>query len=152
MKISNRDNEQRAANRKAAWIWGSLIVGLLGSQVAVGVVSIVLATSDPSFAVVPDYHEKALKWDEAVAARQASDKLGWSCGLSLSPAADQLGQRTLVASLKDRNGAPLDNLDATVRVFHHARASEAVMMPLRFISDGNYAVELPMQREWSLGN
>lgn len=51
------------AERNSKRIWVSLVVLLLGLQIGIGAIAISLATSDPSVAVVPDYHEAALNWD-----------------------------------------------------------------------------------------
>ncbi len=138
--------EAQKSNRKAALFWGAVIIGLLGSQIAVGVVSVVLATSDPSFAVVPDYHEKALKWDDAIAAQQASNKLGWKTAFTVSPAADQLGQRTVVLNLVDAKDQAIMDAKVSVRAYHHARANEVVEQVLRHVDAGHYVAALPMQR------
>ncbi len=58
----NRD-ELEQAERRARHFWVSLIVGLLGLQVAGGITAIFLSVGDPSMAIVPNYHQAALNWD-----------------------------------------------------------------------------------------
>jgi hypothetical protein len=113
-----------AANRRAAWTWGSIIVGLLSLQVAGGVVAIILATGDQSVAVVPDYHQKALQWDNEMAIRRASQQLGWTCDVRSVPFdADQRGAG-LVVNLVDRQGETVQVAQGTLRWYQHTRAND----------------------------
>ena len=138
--------EQNRLNRRAAWRWGGLVVAFLAGQIAVGVVAVVLATGDPSFAVVPDYHEKAMRWDDAVRAQAASDQLGWRADIIASASPDLQGNRTLVVTLRDRHGEAVDDAVVRVRAFHHARAGEPVAGECRPHGGGGYSCVLPMNR------
>lgn len=117
----NQDEIQRI-NRRAAWRWGSFVMGLLGLQVAGGLIAILLATGDKSVAVVPNYHAKALNWDEEVATRAASASLGWNCEVRQTPPG------TLPAGLRltlhDREGLPVRIRSGEVWFYQHTRASE----------------------------
>jgi nitrogen fixation protein FixH len=114
--------ETHAANRSAAWRWGAFIVSLLGLQVIGGIMAIVLASSDESVAVVPNYHQKALKWDEEVAQRSASRALGWTVDVSqVDEAASAAGLRI---ALSDRRGKPIDLLSGKLEIYRNARASD----------------------------
>lgn len=135
------------AKKKAAFFWIGLVLLLLSSQIAVGVVSVYLATRDPSFSVVPDYHEKALNWDEVVQTRQASSQLGWRVTITLSAASDQLGERSIIVSVRNKSGDPVNDLRVDVIAYHHARASESVQGDMRFLGDGQYVIQLPMERD-----
>lgn len=110
------------ANRRAAWRWGSLIVGLLSLQVAGGIAAIVLASGDPSVGIVPDYHEKALHWDDEVALQTASQALGWDCEIS------QLDDSSSVAGLRitltDRETKPVELASGELTIYRHVRASD----------------------------
>lgn len=143
---SGKPASQAGANRKAAWLWGSLIVGLLSLQVAVGVVAIVLATGDPSVAIVPDYYEKALNWDDEKAMLSASDKLGWNFELSVSSGADLQGQRTIVVTLRDQAGVGIENAAVKLSIYHHARAADLRQIPLRAHGGGHYSGLAAIQR------
>lgn len=58
-------NERIAkSNRWAAWRWGSLVVGMLGLQLVLGFVAVSLATNNDAAAVIPNYYEKSLQWDD----------------------------------------------------------------------------------------
>lgn len=123
-------SELKAANRRAAWTWGSFVVGLLGLQVAGGVYSVILASSDDSVAVVPDYHEKALKWDEEIAIRRASDELGWSCDIQAVPVSADQAATGLVAILKDQEGKLIDVQNGTLRWYQHVRANDVAELSI----------------------
>jgi nitrogen fixation protein FixH len=134
-------------NKKAALFWIGLVLVLLASQIAVGVISVILATRDPSFSVVPDYHAKALNWDQVVQIRQASSKLGWQATIDVSSVPDRLGERSLIVHICDKSRDPMNNLQVNVTAYHHARASESVEGDMRFVGDGLYAIQLPMARD-----
>ncbi len=138
--------EQRRAGRKAAWFWGGLVVTFLTAQVAVGVVAITLATGDPSVAVVPDYYQQALRWDEQQAVQQASDSLRWAHRIVVPEVADPQGRRTVTVMLADSQGAPLESLEGQVRLYHHARAGEIQSLELESLGGGNYRVLAMMDR------
>lgn len=138
--------QQRAMSRRAGWFWGTLVVGLLLTQVVVGIGSVFIAIGDPSVAVVPDYHKKALAWDDERASRAASAQLGWEIDVSVSEGADQAGNRTAVVTIKDADGRPISLADVDARVYHHARAASPQLVKLRSHGEGNYTAVLQMQR------
>lgn len=105
----------------ARWKWAGLIVALLALQVLMGGFAALLAVSDPAFAVVPDYHEQAMRWDDVVAARRASEALGWKSQVSISSAGDMFGKRALTVTLRDAAGRPLSDALLQLKLWHHAR-------------------------------
>lgn len=116
------NSSTHAANRSAAWRWGAFIVTLLGLQVIGGIMAIVLASGDQSVAVVPDYHQKALNWDEEVAQRAASRALGWTVDVSqVDHSSPEAGLKIV---LSDKNAAPIDLLSGNLEFYRTARASE----------------------------
>ncbi|MEM6363001.1 MAG: FixH family protein [Planctomycetota bacterium] len=107
-------------NRWAAIRWGSLVVGMLALQLALGAAAITLATNDESVAVVPDYYERSLKWDESRATRVASEKLDWTVTIE---AVDQsLPVASLKITLVNNAGQPVAIQSGTLTLYHHARA------------------------------
>ncbi len=139
--------EQSFRYRRAAWLWGSFVVAFLGGQVAMGVVAVILATGDPSFAVVPDYHEKAMHWDDSTRRQTQSDNLHWTASTRLSGAADALGQRMLVVTLTSDENEPIGDAVVDIRAFHHARAGTPTEVTLRSHHDGHYSAAIPMERD-----
>lgn len=152
--MNRLDTTTQQANRRAAWRWGSFVVGLLSLQVTGGVLAIMLATGDQSVAVVPDYHEKALHWDDEVAARRASAALGWKYEADSFSGQEASG---LAIKLTDSQGQPIDSVSGELQLYHHARASQVrrVAIPpgnlgsLRladcFAADGHWQVSIDVQ-------
>jgi nitrogen fixation protein FixH len=122
------------ANRRAAWRWGSFVVGMLSLQVVLGVVAVMLATGDQSVAVIPDYYDKALAWDEQMAEREASKALGWQVEF-VETDYGQLGSG-LQINLKDAADAPIEIESGTVQLYRHARAAEVMVAPVVQADDG----------------
>lgn len=142
--VMNRVTSDAERSRSAAWRWGSLIVLLLASQVAIGVAAIVLASSDASVSVVPGYHQKAMLWDESVALRNSSRTLGWTVELRMLPGHSTSRVNWTVC---DRAGNELKNLRGRVLMFHHARAGE----PIEFrMEDQPNGIELDRAGLWQL--
>jgi len=120
-------------NGFAAFKWGTLIIFLLASQVAIGIVAIVLANSDPTVAVVPGYHKKALLWDESVQLRHSSADLGWNVKLNVIPG---VSSSRLQWTVTDRDGKAVQNLHGPVVIFHHARAGTPIEFHIEDQRDG----------------
>ncbi|MEO1526765.1 MAG: FixH family protein [Planctomycetota bacterium] len=139
------------AERNSKRIWVSLVVLLLGLQIGIGAIAISLATSDPSVAVVPDYHEAALNWDTDKANRFRLETMGIELKLTLSDVADGRGQRALRASLVN-DQATIPECTASVTAFHHSRAREVARFPMQSIGNGQFQCLIPMQRRglWDL--
>lgn len=119
-------------------LWPMLVVGLLTMQVVLCGVAMTLAGADASFAVEPDYHRKALHWDDEAAARAASAKLGWRVAVRLD------GGHAVLA-LCDREGAPVSGATVAGEYFHHARA--AARREFRATeADGDYHADVRIDR------
>jgi hypothetical protein len=117
------NTDTREANRRAAWRWGGLIVGLLGLQVTGGISALVLATRDASsVGIVPDYHQKALHWDEEMALQSASQALGWVCEVSQVDGASPVAG--LRITITDRNTQPIELASGELMIYRHARATD----------------------------
>lgn len=135
--------------------WRSLVMpgvvaGLLGGQMIFIAIAITLATGDRSFAVVPDYYQKAVDWDQRKADLAASQAMGWRVELRPSPQADELGRRQLVLIVQDRAGLPVRDASVNVQMFHHARAKDHQAAGLSEVLPGQYAalVEMPRPGRW----
>jgi nitrogen fixation protein FixH len=117
---TNIATDNDIANRRAARRWGAFVIGLLSLQVIGGAFAIFLATGDESVAVVPNYHQQALDWDQQVAIRNASAKLGWVAEMSQLDA--QAGSAGLRISLRDRDGQIVEIQSGTLEIYRHVRA------------------------------
>ena len=129
-----KTTDPTVANRRAAWRWGSLVVGMLSLQVVLGAAAFVLATGDQSVAVIPDYYNKAIAWDEQVAQREASRSLGWQVDF-VETDYGQLGSG-LQINLKDAADAPVRVESGTIRLYRHARAAEVMIAAVAKADDG----------------
>ncbi len=135
---------QRKAERQAKRFWVTLVVGLLSLQLVVGYVALRLALGDPSVAIVPDYHQAALDWDQQRAALSAADRLGLVTDLEVSKVADSQGLRAILFSVKDDGGHSVSNLQVTATVYRHARAAEVQTVPLQEVGDGKFMATTAM--------
>lgn len=137
---------------RGAWIWPTIVVGLLSIQVVICMVAYFVATSDPSQVVVSNYHSKALAWDEYRAEQRAAAALGWSHELDIAHQADMLGDRTVRLSLNDADGQPLTDATVNVQAYHYARANQVVNAEMKEATPGTYVVQMQMRKpgRWAL--
>lgn len=131
----------------------AVVLGLLGSHMLFIMIAITLGTGDPSFAVVPDYYQKGVDYDERKALLAESAALGWTVELTPSSEADTVGKRELVLQLKDAGGQPVRGLTLRVHAYHVARASEPLSMECVEVLPGQYVGAARMTREgfWQFG-
>lgn len=128
---------------KAAWIWGSVVVAFLVLQLVIGGAAFRLAGGDPSVAVMPDYHQRALNWDDEVARRSASDSLRWRATVQYGQATDG-ESRLVMIRVADSDDAAITGGAAELLFFHHTRAADVMTMPLVERDPGEYVATLPI--------
>ncbi len=129
--------ELAQAERRARRFWVSLIVGLLGLQVFIGIGSIFLSIGDPTVAVVPNYHQKALDWDATHRARQLTKKLGWHIAPQVGVLLPENHKRLVRIGIRDNADQAVQGLNLSAKVYHHARG--ATIHDLRFTeTDAGY--------------
>ncbi len=115
--------ELAVAERRARRFWGTLIVGLLGLQVFIGIGSIFLSIGDPTVAIVPNYHQQALDWDATHRARQLTKQLGWQVNPQIGAITPENQKRLVRIGIRDRAGNVVPGLNLSAGVYHHARGS-----------------------------
>jgi hypothetical protein len=115
----------------------ALIVTMVGSLVAMALV----ASHDPSFAIEKDYYKKAIAYDVTQAQAQENARLGWHVECSLLTKGREL---EVVAVVKDKNGARIENAAVDVEAFANARASRIVTARLEPSTDQRYAGRVPL--------
>lgn len=125
----------------------AVVLGLLGGHMVFIFTAITLGTGDPSFAVVPDYYEKAVDYDERKALLAQSAELGWAVELTPAGQADAVGQRDLFVRFRDRDGQPIQGLSVQVAGYHVARAKETVTMQCIEVLPGQYVGSARITRE-----
>jgi hypothetical protein len=132
--------------------WPALIVGALVIHVVASLVTVFIATSDPSYAVEEDYYQKALAWDERRAQEGHNRELGWQLDVEVAPPPAAGSDPTLVVRLADGNGQPLDGARIAVAAFHNARAGQTLRAEPAAVGAGAYACPLAMHRSgvWEL--
>jgi nitrogen fixation protein FixH len=144
----NAENPALPAPRKPRhWKWPLIVVGLLLGHISIMVTAVVLATSDKSFAVLPDYYQKAVNWDKDQADLRASAKLGWQAILVPSPEVDPTGRRSIALTLTDAGGRPIANADVEVAAYHQARPNEVIQTTFHTDASGQASQALVMRRE-----
>jgi len=122
--------------RGGRWI-AAVVVLLVGNAAAM--ITLAATAGDPTSRVIPDYYQKAVRYDDVAAARAASAALGWTARISLEDGA-------LVAVLTDRDGAPVTGAAVEVEVRPRVRADELVTVALVEVAPGRYQAPLPAGR------
>jgi len=131
---------------RSAWLWGSVVVAFLILQLIIGGAAYKLATSDPSVAVMPDYHERALHWDNELARRKRSDQLGWKSAFHWDNRNQTTAGRMFAVHVTDSSGNAVVGGQASLQFFHHTRGGDVATLGLQERSPGEYAAELPMSQ------
>ena len=98
--------------------WPAFVVALFAGAVLANMVLVFRATGDPSHAVLPDYYQRALRWDEKLAQDRKSAALGWQLRIEAA--------RPLRVTLADRLGRPIDRATLRVSLFHKARSARVL--------------------------
>ena len=141
-----KPSTENQVERRAATTWVGIVVGLLALQILMCAVAIWLAVTDESMAIVPDYHTRALAWDQQRALESASLALGWQVAVSVDPNRDVLGRRQVAVQLFDRDQKPLDEASVELTMFHHARAKDVFRAQMEPTGAGIYKTELRLKR------
>lgn len=138
------------AKKKQGAFWIGLVFALFGIHMSVAAALVYHAHSDPSFAVVPDYHGKALAWDETKRREAASEALGWTALLVAGPDDGAVQERDLTLTLVDDAGDPIEGASVTVSAFAVARSREPVELSFTPSQPGLYTARerLPRQGIW----
>jgi nitrogen fixation protein FixH len=130
-----------SSGRIWAWVPAMILVGLLGTQLTV----LHFVLDDPSFALEPDYYQKAMAWDARRDAERESLALGWHSEFSATPARGASGM-LLRAQLRGPDGSPISGATLRIVAFANARASHVQQSELRESSPGLYEAELQSAR------
>lgn len=146
------EKQRQASETRARQRWMAFVVGIFVSQGALWVFAISMVANDSSHAIVSDYDQRALDWDDHVRRQRESASLGWSASIDLeSPSAHRDG-RVLVVKLADAQAQPIADADVEVTLFHQARAAERTTLALQPDGLGRYEGVAPMNRrgKWRL--
>lgn len=145
--IENAPRPSRGARLR----WPMIVVGLLTAHVSAMALAVHVAKGAPDSGngnrVLPDYYERAVRWDEERRAAEATDDLGWTVLPSVSTFVAEDGSRELTVSVTDDAGMPVDGLELSAAVWHHA-LGEAQDIELSAVTgvSGLYSTRAPMGR------
>lgn len=123
--------------------WPTAVAIVLALTIAGNFWVLHLATRDPSFAVEPDYYQRAIAWDSTMAEAREDVRLGWSLHATLTPGDSVLH---LGVDVADAAGTPLADLTIAVTATHNARASDVWATRLTSRGPGHYEGTLPSRR------
>lgn len=127
-----------AIKGRSGRVWPAMVIGMIGVSLTVCALTIVAATTDPSFAVESDYYERAVRWDDTMEERRASEALGWACEIDVSGADAATGRREVSVRVIDAAGEPVDIDHLAALAFHHSRRGEASMLELARAGEGGW--------------
>jgi nitrogen fixation protein FixH len=129
---------------KAGTIWPYVIAGALALHVVGSLVMVYFATSNDTYAVEPDYYQKALNWDDRRAQDRLNARLGWTLEFTVEPA-NVGGDPILHVAIIDGAGDPLADAVVTVETFANARRDDILTATIA-ATDSGYQTALPMRR------
>ncbi|GIK20240.1 MAG: hypothetical protein DYG93_04850 [Leptolyngbya sp. PLA2] len=142
---TNRD-DGRVGGIPARLFWPGMVVALISISLCFAGVTAFVALTDPSFAVEPDYYDKALRWDERRAQASRNEELGWRIEVEVSASPDPLGNREVRLTALDADGRPIEGAAASVEMFHHARSSQRIVATLTESAPGVLVGPAPIAR------
>ena len=136
--------------KRGAW-WPIGITTVLATTVAANLWVMRIANDDPSFAIEPDYYQKAITWDSTLAQARQDSILGWRLTPQLQFVA-ATGTTRISATLTDSFGRPISDAVVKVSALPVARASEVHEATLAATGAGEYAAQLDARRpgRWEL--
>lgn len=125
-------------------MWPGILIVLIVSVVTVDVAMLIVATTDPSFAVAEEYESAGGTRDPGLARIRANQRLGWSADLDVRQKDD--GGALIELRVADRDDAPIEGAAVSIKTFHKARAGEPIRVTLAELSPGVYVGAFPIDR------
>ncbi|HVZ76776.1 MAG TPA: FixH family protein [Gemmatimonadaceae bacterium] len=135
---------------KRSTLWPLGITAILAITVGANFWLLRVANDDPSFAIEPNYYQKAVNWDSTMAQERRNAALGWKLAPSLGAFSTANGA-LLHVSLADSAGRGIAGAHVTVSALFNARANDIYSATLVPDSAGYHAT-LPVRHagEWEL--
>jgi nitrogen fixation protein FixH len=122
---------------KAQIFWIGFVVCMLLMSVVIYGTALIISLTDPTFAVEPDYEQKAANWDQHRAQVATNNRLGWMADLTTT-AADEPEHVDVSLALFDKWGKPINGASVEVETFYNARASRRIHDTLEQVGEGAY--------------
>jgi len=126
--------------------WPAVIIGALALHVVVSLVTVWVATSNPSYAVEENYYQKAIHWDDKRAQDGRNIALGWKIAFDVVRSETAGQPATLELRLTDRSENPLPAAGVAVEAFHNTRAGEILRARMVTGHDGRCSAPLAVHR------
>jgi nitrogen fixation protein FixH len=127
--------------------WPGLVIAFMAMSVIAMTTTMMLAVSDPSFAVIDDYETKASTWNDTAAQRHASAALGWTASIEFGKDVDVYGERSVIIRLNDRDGDPVTGAAVHATLFHPARSANRLTATFEESDPGAYVGRFTPRRE-----
>ena len=137
--VAQTGAERRANN--AGWYWPLIVVGLLSLPVIFGGWLAWEATHDPTELIEKDYYKKAVAWDQQMAARKASQQLGWKVEILTLRQSVPGAPVPVTVRLRGADNLPLVGAKASVRLLHNRDPKHPVQLDLAEASAGTYQAQ-----------
>ncbi len=133
-----------SAKRRAARRWILIPLGLIITQMSIVITMMCIATSDPTFAVEPNYYEKALAWDATAAQNHTNQRLAWRTEMAAS--ASSSGKGEFAVRLTNSDSTPLDGAKVRAELFANTNARARTILDLVANGDGRYGAPTAFDR------
>lgn len=133
-------NDTNSRQRKG-WIWPFAIAIVLLVSAGSNIVIMLVARSDKSFAIEPDYYQKALDWDDVMAQEERNISLGWHVDARVDLGSGPDSGRVVV-TLTDSLGEPLQRASVDAVALHNARAAVRMGATLSEEGPGVYSASI----------
>lgn len=127
----NQARQKLKSWMKRGGFWPVFLITLLASHASLMIWAATKAIGDPSFAVVDDYYQKAVHFDQRKQELAASEALGWQFKLGVNNADAQ--RKLVVATLHDRWGVPLRGAEVRMRC---TRLADGSVHELALVDEG----------------
>jgi len=131
---------ETTSNAGRFWAW--LPAGLLGTMfIGLGTLAYI-AIDDPSFALEPNYYDKAVHWDKSQSEARESNLLGLKLELTAPLRIATDGTVSVQLGVKDRKDLAVAGAEVEIEAFPNAYAGRIEHVTLRETAPGVYTGQL----------
>ena len=132
--------------KSAQLLWTAFILMFFLIQAVIWTVAISLTAGDKSHMILANYDERALNWDDEVAKRHASDKLGWQAEFHFDASGDVQSYHVLSLTIQGPDEQPVSNASVQLTCFHRAYAALPQEITLKEVGLGVYSGKIRVTR------